>query len=97
MSQALKQTIDSSQLDQSAQPVDTTPKFQAYQAQEAEQSVQFKELLFFAQLFSFCVLTVILAFLFLANQVMAILAVPLAISLSACLLLGTRKLLSNFF
>lgn len=92
MSQALKQQFDAPRLQQEA---DATPKFQAYQAPKEEQTIQFEELFFFAQLSAFCVLTVALSFFLLASKVLALLAVPVAMLLGAGLVVGIRTLITR--
>lgn len=77
MPQALRQHLDDPSLGQ--EQVIEQPKFQAYVEQEHPQLIQFKELLFFAQLSAFCVITVAIAFFLLSAQLGAILAIPLAL------------------
>lgn len=98
MPQALRQEFDDHTLHQQAEEtVETRPKFQTYQAHEEQVAVQFEELAFFVQLFAFSILTVVFSFLLLANQVNALLAVPLAMLLSTGLVVGARSLIYKLF
>lgn len=94
MPQALRKTYDQPHLEQ---VVEQSPKFQAYTDHQEEQAVQFGELIFFAQLFAFSILTVALSFLLLVNNVLAILAVPLAMVMGAGLVVAARTLMFKFF
>lgn len=94
MSQALRKTYDQPHLDSVSEQA---PKFQAYTDHQEEQAVEFEELAFFVQLFAFCILTVALSFLLLVNQVLAILAVPLAMLVGAGLVVAVRTLIFKFF
>lgn len=93
MAQVLRKEYDQPHLE----PVqEQSPKFQTYVAPKEEQEVQFEELLFFAQLFAFCILTVVLSFLLMANHVLAIIAVPLSMVLGAGLVVAVRNFITKF-
>lgn len=70
------------------------PKYQTYQGLN-QQNNKLKELLFFAQIASFCIATIISCLVLLSLQLKPILAFPLGMMLSFGLLLGIKFYIHN--
>ncbi|MFA9492655.1 DUF3270 family protein [Streptococcus sp. E17BB] len=93
MANPLRQLDDSRLNDDIIQEI---PKFQTFDELNLNTSdIDFEELAFFAQLLVFCILTVMLSFLFLAIKLSAFFALPLAIASSLLTVYSVKELLVN--
>lgn len=78
--------------------IQETPKFQTFDGLHlGTTDIDFEELAFFAQLSSFCVLTVILSFFLLAIKLSAFLALPLAIAASLLTVYSIKELMIKHY
>lgn len=78
MASPLKQVYDHHDPYLAEPQAQETPKFRVFEGLDTTNQVKFSELVYFAQLAGFCVLTVLFSFFFLVNNWSALVALPVA-------------------